>query len=238
MNVALFTSDTLHHLKFTEVLSKHHKITNIIFDTKQYRPPFAIQHPFEIKRDTFEKEVWFKNKMPSYSNYCHNIQSFEALNGDQSINYLKKISADVGIVFGTGKLSKPFINNCSFPLLNLHGGDPELYRGLDSHLWAIYHNDFNALKTCLHFVETTLDTGNVIKIIPLKICHNMKLHELRMVNTQVCIDLVLESLEDYKSQGQFKGDPQKHKGRYYSFMPGVLKDICCKKFQRYTDSIK
>ena len=34
---------------------------------------------------------------------------------------------------------------------------------LNSHLWAIYHNDFNNLKV-VHKLEDKLDTGKIYKI--------------------------------------------------------------------------
>ena len=47
-------------------------------------------------------------------------------------------------------------------IFNLHGGDPEKYRGLDSHYWSIYHNDFKSLITTLHKVRPILDTGEIV----------------------------------------------------------------------------
>ena len=57
---------------------------------------------------------------------------------------------------------------------------------------------------------------------------------LRQINTEVCIDLVLEALENYEQLGSISSQNQSSKGRYYSFMPAVLKDIIIKKFHRFT----
>ena len=49
--------------------------------------------------------------------------------------------------------------------INLHGGDPEKYRGLDSHLWSIYHEDWASLVSTLHVVSKDLDAGDSIEKI-------------------------------------------------------------------------
>ena len=46
-------------------------------------------------------------------------------------------------------------------IFNLHGGNPEEFRGLDSHYWSIYHNNFN-LYSCLHKLSYKLDDGDII----------------------------------------------------------------------------
>ena len=37
----------------------------------------------------------------------------------------------------------------------------EKYRGLDSHLGALWHRDYSELKTCLHQLSDTLDDGDI-----------------------------------------------------------------------------
>ena len=137
------------------------------------------------------------------------------------------------IVFGTGKVSKQVIQVCPNGIINLHGGNPEEYRGLDSHLWAIYHHDFSGLVTTLHRINEELDDGDIILQMPIQLRPDMGLHELRRYNTDVCIEMVLSAFDMFNRQGYMIDRPQQKRGRYYSFMPSVIKEICLKYFNQY-----
>ena len=116
-------------------------------------------------------------------------------------------------------------------IYNLHGGDPEIYRGLDTHLWAIFHKDFNNLYTTLHRVDPELDTGNVISKKKLSLKNISDLYKLRALNTEICCELVKNLLSQIKKNTLIKDYKQKKVGRYYSAMPSSLKSDCIKKFK-------
>ena len=81
------------------------------------------------------------------------------------------------------------INVVPEKIFNLHGGDPQRYRGLDTHLWAIYHKDFGGLVTTLHILPK-LDDGDIVSMGTLPVSKDMPLYALRKVNTEVCVNLV------------------------------------------------
>ena len=122
-------------------------------------------------------------------------------------------------------------------LVNLHGGNPEEYRGLDSHLWAIYHGDFDNLITVLHMVDSGLDTGDIVEREKLELVYGADIRVLRKINTEACLRLTLKALKNFEKNNQFNSKPQLRFGRYYSFMPSVLKDSCVTKFLRYTNNL-
>jgi methionyl-tRNA formyltransferase len=155
------------------------------------------------------------------------------VNDDEGVTALRKLSPDVVLVFGTGKILPSVIEVAQVACLNLHGGNPEAYRGLDTHLWAIYHSDFDNLVTTLHHVDAQLDTGEIVFQSQLHLTKDSKLHELRSINTEVCIDISLLALTSLQSRGSLPSRKQIDMGRYYSFMPTVLKEICLKKFERH-----
>ncbi len=123
-------------------------------------------------------------------------------------------------------------------MLNLHGGDPENYRGLDSHLWAIYHRDFEALVTTLHFVTSELDDGDIVGQMRVPLRSGMALHQLRAANTEVCVELTVSALEALRSRGVLDARRQLRCGRYYSFMPTPLKELCNRRFATHTSRLR
>jgi methionyl-tRNA formyltransferase len=147
---------------------------------------------------------------------------------------LAQLGPDATIVFGTGKLKAPVLSVQPERMFNLHGGDPQEYRGLDTHLWAIYHGDFSGLVTTLHRVAPALDDGDIVASAAVPLHRSMGLHELRAANTEVCLALTLAALTQLAEDGHVLSRRQSRAGRYYSFMPAILKDLVCAKFASHT----
>ncbi len=183
-----------------------------------------------------KKKKWFNNKKIKI------FKDFKMLNVDdinekKSINFIKSNASDLILSFGISRLKKDFLKKIKKKIYNFHGGDTSRYRGLDSHLWSLYHNDLRGLKVTLHEVDDKLDTGNVIYVENLQLRKTNKLHQLRSVNTELCIKLAKKLLNNKK----IKTKKQNKIGRYYSFMPTDIKDLINKKYQKklkkiYNDS--
>lgn len=235
--LAVLSTDTPHHAYFVRELEKHHTLVSIISETRRAVAPFEISHPFESERELFEIGEFFGGHPTSLVQFKPSLE-VDDVNDDITLKNLQKADPEVIVVFGTGLIRPRLIENYSGRIINLHGGDPEEYRGLDSHLWAIYHGDFENLVTTLHHVNSKLDDGSIIGRKRLELPHGTQLHQLRAINTRVCIDLVLDALKKFSQSKTLTGVPQLKKGRYYSFMPSALKEICVKRFQKYTETLK
>lgn len=233
MKIIILTNETFHHAFFVKAILSEYDILNVIVERDVVRAPFKTHHPFEDARNEYERQVFFNGKDVRLKDIS-DVYEVDNINDAKVVDLLEKCQPDVVIVFGTRKILKRIINTCPFGIVNLHGGDPEAYRGLDSHLWSIYHDDFNLIVT-LHSVNEKLDDGNIILQKPVSLSEGILIHELRRYNTEICIDLVLSGLDMYKRYGYYISRPQRTKGRYYSFMPSELKDICVNRFNRYVE---
>ena len=107
------------------------------------------------------------------------------------------------------------------------------YRGLDSHLWAIYHNDFKNLVTSLHYVVKRIDAGNLIFSQRIMVSKNTKIFALRALNTINCVNLVTKYLNLSKKNKTIKGKKINVLGRYYSSIPDILIKKCFQNFIKY-----
>ncbi|MCS6289225.1 MAG: hypothetical protein H8K10_09645 [Nitrospira sp.] len=232
MRVLILTTDTLHHAYFVRELVSQVSRLHVILETTGVTPSFDVAHPFESQRDQYERDVWFKGNEPSVREFaettiCANV------NDPDVVEAAKRFSPDITIAFGIRKAEPSLIRAAGPRVVNLHGGDPEFYRGLDSHLWAIYHNDFKNMVTTVHVLNEAFDDGPIIGIRPVALCRDMRLHQLRHRNTESALNLVRVALEELRRTGHIASRPQRQVGRYYSFMPTVLKDICVKRFEKY-----
>jgi hypothetical protein len=54
------------------------------------------------------------------------------------------------------------------------------------------------------------------------------------VNTQACVRLFLAALGAFSNNDDVPSRQQRARGRYYSFMPAVLKELCVGRFAKHT----
>jgi len=213
--ILVLTTKTLHHNFFCYELNKKYSF-DIIFETRKIKSKYKTYHSYFKQRDKLEKKKFFKNKKIKLSVK----NKFYNLNKINCINYIKKIRPTHILCFGISKLEKKFID--SFPkalITNLHGGDPEYYRGLDGLLWSIYDNKFSKLYTTHHVLQTKLDTGPIIYKKKIKIPKNFKLEKLRYLNTINCVDLIDNYFKKIHSKKIIYSKKQKKLGKYFTFFP-------------------
>lgn len=236
MRVVILTTETTHHAYFVREIARHARIEWVLVETQQCLAPFETIHPYEVERDDYERRVWFNGNSPGVGEFAETWVR-PTVNDGAVHHRLRDTAADAVLVFGTGRLSIESIASCGVNVLNLHGGNPAKYRGLDSHLWAIYHRDFGELTTTLHRVSPQLDRGDIVEQLPLQIAGNLRIHELRRLNTEVCVRLSLSAIRTIEAVGELHAIPQSGIGRYYSHMPSILKSICVDRFANYTRSL-
>ena len=236
MKIVVLTSETIHHAYFVRELVKTFPVEQVLIECNVFTSPFETHHNFEDKRDEYERDIFF-NKKGFLLKDVVSIKKFASVNDAEAVRYLNKLQPDIIVVFGTGKILPEVIQVCPQGIINLHGGDPEEYRGLDSHLWAIYHKDYGSLVTTLHRLNEKLDDGAIILQSKIHLAHGMPIHQFRRYNTEVCIKLTFSAFKMYEKHGFFASRSQRKYGRYYSFMPSVLKEICKRNFEKYTSTL-
>ena len=62
MNIAIFTTNTPHHNYFLQEITKKEEIKLVFFEKKKIKFKFKTSHPFEKKRNTYEKNLLTKSK--------------------------------------------------------------------------------------------------------------------------------------------------------------------------------
>ena len=236
MRLVILTTETLHHCYFVREVTASNPVDLVVIEGDHPIAPFDTHHAFEDQRDAYERATWFGDGRASIEEFAETLE-VKSANDPDAIDRLRRIQPEVIVVFGTAKLSRAVIATCPHGIVNLHGGDPEHYRGLDSRLWTIYHGDYEQLKVTLHRVNERLDGGEIVVQRPLPLRRSMGIHELRHVSTEVCVDVVRTALGQWGGDGGFASTPQRQTGRYYSFMPAALKELCKNKFEAYTRNI-
>ena len=236
LRIVILTTETPHHIYFVKELSSYFEIKGVAVETLRLTPPFKTYHHFENEREIYEKQELLQGADESFVDYC-DTRAFESINGNDCTTFISGLNPDVNITFGTGIVKPHLIRLCPNGFINLHGGNPEYYRGLDTQLWAIYHREFEQLVVTLHRLNPQIDDGDIIQKAQIKIKNNSKIHELRSENTKLCVQLTIAGLSTFDQLNTFISYPQQKRGRYYSFMPADIKTICVNNFEKYVSKL-
>lgn len=232
MKIAVLTTETTHHSWFCKKLKEHYSDVCVVIEKDTITPKFDIFHSFETDRLEYEKKYFFQGNYLPISNFC-DVLEVKNINDSIAVDFLLNKNVQAVVTFGTRKITSDLLSAFTNRIINLHGGDPEYYRGLDSHLWAVYHEDWSSLVTTLHVLNAQLDGGKIIQKYSLDLSRVDSLKKLRSLNTEACLYLVLSALKSYELFGYFISSNQKKIGRYYSFMPRDLKELCVNKFNNF-----
>ncbi len=236
MRLIILTTGSVRRRYFAQALHDAVPVTRVFVETGELTPPFETTHPFEAKSKEYEKNAWFKGHPPTFTDIAA-TEYFPSLNQTDAVRAMTAIQPDIMIVFGTRKLSTAVIDACPAGVFNVHTGDPEQYRGLDAHLWTIYHRDFAALSVAVQSMSTDLDRGDILAMKKVAIEPGMRLFQLRAASTQAAVELSRQAVNNFQSPGGLETRPLRTVGRYYSFMPSVLKELCVKRFERFTSQL-
>jgi methionyl-tRNA formyltransferase len=233
--IAIFSTDTAHHRFFlNSILKEGVPLVGCIFERGQIKSPFPTYPLFEKEEESFEAENFFTVIPRELPNGL--AIEVESINSVDAAERIISLNPDFGVVFGTGRISNDVIQMFPDGLINVHRGITEEYRGLDSDLWAIYHQDYDNLGVTIHKVEPLLDTGDIVYQERVKLKSGFRAHQIRFYTTVIATELVIRALKDYLT-GSLQLKPQEKKGRYYSFMPLDLKKIVIRKFNNYCSKL-
>lgn len=236
MRLIILTTGSVRRRYFVQALQSATPISRVFVETGELTPPFETFHPFERESKNYEKQAWFEGTPPSFTDIAA-TEYFPSLNQPEAVRAMHATRPDVMIVFGTRKLSTSVIDVCPTAALNIHTGDPERYRGLDAHMWSIYHRDFGALAVAMQCLATKLDRGDLVGMKKVPITPRMRLFQLRAASTEIAVELSRETVTNIRSRQALESRPLRTIGRYYSFMPSVLKELCVDRFEQFTKQL-
>lgn len=236
LKILVLTTNTPHHAYFVWRLVEAGYETHVIEQTGT-AVNSVEQKSFRAECEDYESHRWFAGGNYSLGNMCP-VKPFSSVNEPEATRFLGAKTYDLAIAFGVGVIQANTMSELPSLCMNLHGGDPQRYRGLDSHLWSVYHRDLDALVTTLHLLNEKLDDGNIVSAGSLDLEQIETLYQLRALNTEMAVDITLGTLASIEAVGRAISYRQTTIGRYYSAMPGELLDLCRARFERLlTDRI-
>lgn len=230
-SIVVLSTDTAHHRYFlNRIADAGISVSGCVFETTSVQPPFETGPVFDDEEAAYEAAHFFENTRQDLERF--DIRSVPNFNEAEAHAEFAAFRPTLGVVFGARRLTPQTISMFPGGLINVHRGIAQAYRGLDSDLWAIYHRDYENLGTTIHLIDDRLDTGEIIAQERLDLTPDMRCHQIRFHTSVMATSMVITALQDYLA-GHLITREQQTEGRYYSFMPKVLKKIVAQRFDRH-----
>lgn len=137
-----------------------------------------------------------------------------AINRQVYVDKIKSLEPDVIAVCGSSILKNTIISIPNKGVLNLHGGLSQKYRGVMTTLWAVYNEEPEYIGATVHYVDSGIDTGNIVYQGRPIIEADDNQETLYVKVVKLGIDLMIKAVEGIKS-GTNVGRQLEEKGTLY-----------------------
>lgn len=172
--------------------------------------PYYKLNPFAKLEKRYEREAFPLQHAPEVE--THNVE-----NVNKTAELVRTIKPDLIIVFGARKLSADFLATLQVPCINIHHAVLPHIRGLDSAIWLAALGEYEYIGSSIHYVTPGLDEGQILKRARLDIPPGTHLWQVRKINTELTLSLMVELLKNWEYNKQIVEENPLTIGKYYSF---------------------
>ncbi len=229
MRIALLATESPPALRCADSLASAYNLCGILVRTAAPAVPFATAHHLDDDQAAFETDAWFGGNSPALADIAP-VHAVPDMIGDEAASVLKNLKPDAVICLNAGPVGGAIIDMMKTRALVLHPGNPQNYRGEDTHLWAVYHGDESHLECIVQHAALEPNSGSVLASTPLVIPPDMPLAGMRRAITDGYIVGMGKVLTFFDGGGMLSVTRLQQLGKLYTPMPAVLKDYCLSQF--------
>ncbi len=120
----------------------------------------------------------------------------KSVNSPETISILKMINPSVVLINGTRIISKEVLSCIPSKFINMHAGITPLYRGVHGAYWALAENNPEYCGVTIHFVDSGIDTGNIIEQAKIPIAKKDNFVTYPFIQLAIGIPLLKKALND------------------------------------------
>ncbi|AZJ35039.1 hypothetical protein D6T69_05685 [Tenacibaculum singaporense] len=158
------------------------------------------------------------------------------LNSDFVEKKLKEKKVDVTVFTGGGLIRKNILENSGSGVLNCHMGKLPEYRGMDVVEWPLFKKDFKNIGFTVHFMDSGVDTGDILKVFDVQLINNESIKSLRArfepLMTKKYVEVILQFLN-----GEIVRVKQENKeGKQYYIVDSLISTIANQHLEDYTSN--
>ncbi len=189
------------------VYNRYHKIRRDILGLNAYRRRyFQLGHPI--------------------SEFPDDVHVVQSINDDSALDVIESTQPDVTVVMGTSILRKRILRAAGDKIINIHGGILPDYKGNHCFFFAMDQGRFDRIGSTIHFVDSGVDTGDIIAHVFPKIHPTDSPETLYCRAEKMAILRLVELVEAYGRGHPFPRNTQLDRGRNYRTRDrGPLRDL-------------
>jgi len=222
------------------------------FTLKRFRTEFSrdgIRLLKKIWNKLFLKEKAYSSELNSIVSFrkennlvIKNINQFKkngtkimkcnSLNDMNVERILKSYDEKLIIFTGGGIIRKNILDNSGDGIINCHMGILPKYKGMDLPEWCILEDAIEELGITLHFMDTGIDTGDILKRIKIPLREHRSIKSLRASFEPVMVSSMVSLVDDYL-KGKVKQKKQASNNRQYFIIHERLYKIAGNKIKNY-----
>jgi len=172
------------------------------------------------------------------SNRGIEVNFVEDLNDAFVENILKQRGIDLVVFTGGGLIRENILRASGFGVLNCHMGKLPEYRGMDVVEWPLLKNDFNSIGFTVHFMDSGVDTGDILKIFDVKILKGDTINTLRVRFEPIMTRYFVETVIDFLNNKITPQIQKEEDGKQYYIMDNCIKKLAELNLESYTSNLE
>ena len=150
MKCAIICGNNFRHLWFANLILNHYSDAIVVLEEKPYQ---------DNSINFLERDIFSNCKLnTSVFLTC----SSGKVNDDRIVQHLQLQPLDYIFTFGCSLLQSKIYKIPKNGCVNIHTGLVQYYRGVDSSFWAIHDERFDRIGTTLHYIDSSIDGGDII----------------------------------------------------------------------------
>lgn len=237
MRIVFLGTLTKHRIYLINKIATSFELVGVLFERRRLRKPYPTGPFFDADEAEYEERLFAESPDGVARNLPAAVEKrvvdLHDLNQTGVSEYIQALRPDVIISSGAGLLKPEVYASAAWAAINVHLGISQAYRGLDSNLWAIYENRFDRLGVTVHYLEESLDTGDILAQDFFALEAGDEIYHLRYKATLVASALIEDCLRRFQENGaKVAGTPQSP-GKYYSAMSLEQKQTALTNFRKH-----
>ena len=173
--INILTTDGPQYDYLIHMLENAFNINIVIREPGKYQRKRLISNK-KYYRYICNRYQWLSREILGYNKYRKNYFKYKGIlksnivnvsdiNSNYVIELLKHNPCNLCIVMGTSILKQNVINACNVELINIHGGYLPHYKGNNCIYFAYLNDDWKRIANTIHYIDSGIDTGDIIKIV-------------------------------------------------------------------------
>lgn len=160
--------------------------------------------------------------------------SVDSVNEPSVVERVRRQNLDLLLNAGGEILRAPLIDATRHGILNAHMGRLPTYRGFNVLEWSLFYLDDPGVT--LHFIDTGIDTGPIVRFVPIPITPEDDIDSLRAKSFPVNVDLMLWAIGQLNRGNLESRSQESEEGKQYFSMHPRLRAIAEKRIGTFFKS--